>query len=411
MTDTRTHTKKEYRRIALFALLGILLAALLMPCATEFSFAAVTAADFTDVDELYWGYSYVDDTARAGIIEGYLAEDGTRTFRPENEVTKQEAITMVVNTATRAGIGYTNGDYTEKWTSRMEEAGVDPWAYPYVSYGLEKGFLEEEELPDFMTSPGVSQKATREEVFSWVARALWSKYKGLEDKLFVLTYTDADQIDEARAPYIGLLSNLGILVGNDNGNGTFSLFPKSPIRRVEFAVICSKVYALARASGKTSTGTLLTGSEGPAYGSVSGVITQITASSIDSDAFTVSLVDENGIPFAITANSTPCYINGVRNKQIPDIAKGTHVVVAHDEIGTLQIDTKMNTLTVQIMSAKKEDDLGNQRIGIRLSDDTATIYYYLNSKQDGVSVTGRVAANKKATFLADGVNIIEISIK
>lgn len=49
--------------------------------------------NFTDVSDDYWGYKYIAKAVKAGIISGF--DDGT--FRPEDIVTYEQAVTMIVN--------------------------------------------------------------------------------------------------------------------------------------------------------------------------------------------------------------------------------------------------------------------------------------------------------------------------
>ena len=84
---------------------------LVLPAATPVF--GVSASDFTDQfdpyqpdNTAYWGWSYIDTAAQEGIIEGYEQPGGTRIFLPRNDVTKQEAVTMIVNTISKAMLGY-----------------------------------------------------------------------------------------------------------------------------------------------------------------------------------------------------------------------------------------------------------------------------------------------------------------
>jgi len=58
-------------------------------------FAKLNAADdeltFPDIDESHWAYDEVQALCASGLVQGY--EDGT--FRPENEISRAEVMTVV----------------------------------------------------------------------------------------------------------------------------------------------------------------------------------------------------------------------------------------------------------------------------------------------------------------------------
>ncbi len=54
-----------------------------------------TVAAFTDVSETHQRYASIMAAASAGLINGYLENDGTYTFRPENTITRAEVVTVI----------------------------------------------------------------------------------------------------------------------------------------------------------------------------------------------------------------------------------------------------------------------------------------------------------------------------
>ena len=59
------------------------------------SFAAVSASSFSDVADTASYAEAVDVLAALGVVSGY-EEDGAFTFKPEVEITRAEAATMIV---------------------------------------------------------------------------------------------------------------------------------------------------------------------------------------------------------------------------------------------------------------------------------------------------------------------------
>ena len=74
---------------------------------------------FSDVPKTHWAYKYVEAVADAGFINGY--PDGT--FRPDRNVSYNEALTMIV-----ALMGYTlkdlGGTYPTAFTNKARDLGI-----------------------------------------------------------------------------------------------------------------------------------------------------------------------------------------------------------------------------------------------------------------------------------------------
>lgn len=71
--------------------------------------------NFTDVSDDYWGYKYIAKAVKAGIISGF--DDGT--FRPEDIVTYEQAVTMIVNYLEKG-----NKKYPEEYVMSAIDKGI-----------------------------------------------------------------------------------------------------------------------------------------------------------------------------------------------------------------------------------------------------------------------------------------------
>lgn len=82
------------------------------------------AGSFTDVDSNYWAYGDINKLVREGWIEGY--EDGT--FKPENEITRSESVTI----ANKMQIRYPDKEYIDAKKALLEsytDLDETHWAY------------------------------------------------------------------------------------------------------------------------------------------------------------------------------------------------------------------------------------------------------------------------------------------
>lgn len=110
---------------------------------SEASEAAETT--FVDVEKNHWASGYIAMAQSMGVIEGY--EDGT--FRPENDVTYQEAVKMIISL-----LGY---------APKAELTGGYPGGYMLIA--LQYGLTSEIDY----TPP---DPCIRRDVFTFVERAL-----------------------------------------------------------------------------------------------------------------------------------------------------------------------------------------------------------------------------------------------
>ena len=172
----------------------------------------VSAATFTDINEVSWAYSTIQAVSDKGLINGY--EDGT--FRAKNNVTYSEAMVMIYNLMDKTGnlkAGATNT--LPMYQSVLNTYKIPTWSQSTVAYGLSAQILMASDLPKFTTN-GVANPATRQDVAVMFGRALSTKYD-----IYAGTgvkYNDVWRISDDAMPYVDLLTRLGIVSGDDNGN-------------------------------------------------------------------------------------------------------------------------------------------------------------------------------------------------
>jgi len=100
------------------------------------SFAAVSASSFSDVADTASYAEAVDVLAALGIVTGY-EEDGQFTFKPEGNITRAEAATMIVG-ALNMTEEAKNASATCQFADVNEKAS---WAAGYVNVGVSEGFI------------------------------------------------------------------------------------------------------------------------------------------------------------------------------------------------------------------------------------------------------------------------------
>ena len=100
------------------------------------SFAAVSASKFSDVADTAPYAEAVEVLTALGIVSGYN-EDGVVTFKPEGNITRAEAATMIVG-ALNMTEDAKNASATCQFADVNEKAS---WAAGYVNVGVSEGFI------------------------------------------------------------------------------------------------------------------------------------------------------------------------------------------------------------------------------------------------------------------------------
>ncbi len=113
---------------------------------------------FSDVKGTYWGAPYIRAAVSAGIVEGYI--DGT--FRPDGQVTLEEAVTMMLRV-----LGYTADDFGA--------------SYPYGQIGMANSLKMTQGI-----NAVIGDALTRREVARLVCNTLQAKSKTTNQDLIAI---------------------------------------------------------------------------------------------------------------------------------------------------------------------------------------------------------------------------------
>ena len=205
--------------------ISILLSAVLIAA----SFVCVWAQTaFTDVSDGYWAAQHIQNAVDAKIVSGYT--DGS--FRPTNNVKKQEALAMLYRMLRAASLLKSDADLSADYA-----AVLDGHAFSAASglrmpaaYCLENGILNVEDLE---LSGNAQAAAPRELIAVWTAKAMGYAVSPLS----VLPFNDTASMESVYMPYVDALYRNGIMLGGSDGN--FS--PKNGVVRAEMAAIAVRL--------------------------------------------------------------------------------------------------------------------------------------------------------------------------
>ncbi|MBQ6012523.1 MAG: S-layer homology domain-containing protein [Firmicutes bacterium] len=407
--------KSRRRRSAAFLLAAVMAAASAVP--------SYGAAGFTDVSEGYWGLPYIDLARSSGLIEGYVQADGSAEFRPERPVTRQECLVMLYNTLKLAGALKEGpaGDHSEFYSEcdppvTGEPRGIPVWAREFVSYALDQGICDQEDLSLEVDGDGRSggfSYASRELIAKWTARALDLE----EAAFFPVVYSDHSEIDPGYASCVESLFRHGIMEGS---GGAFH--PRNGVKRAEMAAICTRILGAAadEAAGKMTSfgmlnedGTLREGER--LYDSAQWLASLKLADRVKTIKGTLVSADRayRILTFAsgegeirwYAAPGTSFVLDGkpVSLQELADL-EGSQVTVSYYFCGepAVVIQTGPSVQQGTIVSLKDCED--HQRLTIALPDDT-----YVDLVLTSSSVTqGDIKKNRSCRFIADGIEILEM---
>lgn len=233
--------------------------------------AVAFGSTFADINTVPWpgAATFIDEAASLGLMSGYT-ENGKKYCKPRNKVTYCEATQLMYSIMKTYYKQDVTNETITKWKPIMDAYKIPSWAYNAVAYALDKGILVTNDLTKFMKG-NTQQNANREDVGVIFGKALGKVYT--VDMDAKLTFKDAGSISKASVPYLDLLYDKNIMVGDDYNNFN----PKVNINRSEMAVLSVKTYKLLTGSGSSgSTGGTTTKPETPSNGSVTGTIVNVS---------------------------------------------------------------------------------------------------------------------------------------
>lgn len=374
--------------------------------------AVAFGSTFADINTVPWpgAATFIDEAASLGLMSGYT-ENGKKYCKPRNKVTYCEATQLMYSIMKTYYKQDVTNETITKWKPIMDAYKIPSWAYNAVAYALDKGILVTNDLTKFMKG-NTQQNANREDVGVIFGKALGKVYT--VDMDAKLTFKDAGSISKASVPYLDLLYDKNIMVGDDYNNFN----PKVNINRSEMAVLSVKTYKLLTGSGSSgSTGGNTTKPETPSNGSVTGTIVNVSVLE-NGDLFcSVKTNTGTGLNLFGKKGTAKAYYDG-KEIDFSEIGTGDSVSLSYangdiktitvtksvNGIGSKQtfdlVDMTSNKITVKDGSKEKTYTMADD-VKVYLDDKSTTpsrIYSALDNGDD-FSVTIYLNADDKVTKL------------
>ncbi len=173
--------------------------------------ATADAISFTDVKN-HWAITYINNLTNLGYLKGYP----DKTFKPDNNMTRAEFTTALIN-CMEISLPATGNSFADTGTH---------WGKKYIEAAVKQGILEVDEYPQGLFKPDSTIK--RSEAAAMLVRAL-----GKAPDEGKLVFTDADQVERSMyRDHIKTAYDIGLISGFPDG--TFL-----PFRDMTRAQVCT----------------------------------------------------------------------------------------------------------------------------------------------------------------------------
>lgn len=320
----------------------------------------------------HWAESSIALMGTEGIIKGY--EDGS--FRPENNISREEALTLLVRQ-----LGFNASDYIN---TSFDPGDVSPWARPVLACALDKGLVKKDELK----TAGWNKPATRNEVAMWTIRAANLENEALRYANAYLPFGDAYSIPSGVRGYIYLAFNKGIITG----------YPGNMFKGNALITRAEMVTVMFRARNCFELP-----SQNPGFRFVKGVVADVDAGngtiSVKRGVYNSSSARTDQVP---VAGDAAVYLDGKR-AGLEDIEKGDAVSLL---IGP---DGEAIVVIAKTADDRNSGGSGEDEAGYVEGDYESRTTNYIEVKVDGNYKTYRLAAG--VVVKLDGKNAVLDDLK
>lgn len=179
---------------------------------------------FGDMPKDYWAHDYVELLVEKGIVSG----DDKGNFSPEQQVTREEFVKMIVLTL---------GLETDSTAALpFEDIAEGDWSYPYIAAAYEAGIISGTEETLF----GAGTTMSRQDIAVVTARALDAAQVTILPVTESVHFADETDTADYAAAAVSRIARCGIVGGYPDG----SFQPLGTITRAEAAKVLAQVIRL-----------------------------------------------------------------------------------------------------------------------------------------------------------------------
>ncbi len=345
--------------------------ALTVVCA---SFATVSAKGFADVSasKYAWCVNEISAMADDGIISGYT--DGT--FKPENTVTKLEALALVARVlGSREEV---NASLVEK-AKELHEEKIEDYSLSFgtdeICYLLLKGVLFEDELDDYLAGGAANEGMKRYEVAVLLTKGMGAEQEVKDKVTAVLDYTDTLQIPTTARKYVEYVTAQGLMQGM--GDNTFA--PLNNVTRAQAALVLYKLQDLT------------------SYDMFKGIV-----ASYDQDTRTIrfKLADDTNKAYTVLPKSVTLRCDG-------DAIEPDDIKVGWEAVVTTQNDM---LYVLDFLTAQSDGIISGKLVSVAKATDATTLKVEDMTSANGGVVSYKTADNVAITYSGSEGKLTDLAV-
>ncbi len=179
------------------------------------------SASFGDVPSGHWAKGYIEKLSSLGIVSG----KGNGNYEPEQGVTREELVKMIVETA---------GISSDETATDFGDVDSSQWYAGYIAAAVKSGIISGISADEF----GVGRVVSRQDMCVILYRAIELIRPGSFNDIAKGEFADGDQIDDYAKDAVAALKSIELV----NGMGDNMFYPKDGVTRAQVAkVLCMMI--------------------------------------------------------------------------------------------------------------------------------------------------------------------------
>lgn len=170
------------------------------------------SAEFSDLSDASWAEESIKKMAKKGILSGY----DDKSFKPNNNVTREEFISIIVRAFNM---------YDEEATCKFKDVSESDWSYKYIASAAKKKYISGFVDGNF----GKGSYITRQDAATIIYRVRSASIQQFSTD--EIDFTDGEEIAGYSKEAIAALANAGVINGFEDG----SFKPNGSLTRAQAA--------------------------------------------------------------------------------------------------------------------------------------------------------------------------------
>lgn len=369
---------------------GALCTAMLVS-AISVSAAKVTFSDVENDPTVSWAKPYISEMAELGYIKGY--EDGT--FKPNNTITKTEALLLLSRM-----LGVNDDAYADSVELAQDAYGsmLKKYSTNYsneIAFLLYTGVLKTDDLDTYISTSNKNTPLKRYEAAVLLTKLLGAEEDVQKNTFVSSSYADTVEIPDSARAYVEYVKGEGIMQGMGttvSGQPVFS--PNTDVTRSQMAkMLCSLIDVLDR-SAET------------------GVI-----ASVDNfnDTFTVTV---NSVDVMYTAASNTRFKVDGKDVDLSALKSGMHVKITHlkGQVSLVENYNVIEDAVIYGLVSSTKETTGSMSITIVDANDSSKKQTYSVSDKvkvrinDAVDTFGKIKSTNYVKMTISDETVTEIEV-